>query len=338
MKAKIKEAFTSIEDEIRTMSQRAAMGLPETYVVPEAESLSNASIQLPGATLSDLAQIVECGQTKLETRLAAGLMLGLLGDPRVKTDDPVMCEIPGGNVSIGVPLDKVQTVVEEYRSFGIKTEWIEKEAPRHEVELKPFRIAKYPVTNAEFAAFLRETNCNEIPTSWSFGRFNPALSNHPVHTVSDQAAQEYAEWLSQRLERRFRLPTEAEWEYAASGPSGMEFPWGEFAEDCANTLESGLLMTTPVGCFPKGASPFGALDMAGNVEEWTLSFYRPYTGGRVVADDLAELAADHSRDGQYRVCRGGAFTRFRDLARCQRRHGPVGTDLYPISFRIVEDL
>lgn len=335
---KVKDAFSPIVEEIRTMTERAAMGLPETYGVPEAESLGHVGTQVHQASREDMAGLVESPHAAFDVRLAAGLMLGLLGDSRIRLDAPAMCEVPGGRVPIGIEPERVAAVVAEYQAMGIKPEWIAKEMPRHEVTFKSYRIAKYPVTNAEFAVFLRETGNAEMPTSWAFGRFNPVLSNHPVHTVSHAAAEAYAAWLSQRIGRRFRLPTEAEWEYAAAGPQGLEFPWGDFAPDCANTLESGLLMTTPVGCFPKGASPFGALDMAGNVEEWTSTYYAPYTGGHKICDDLADLAAEHSTHGNYRVCRGGAFTRFRDLARCQRRHGPVGIPLYPISFRLAEDL
>lgn len=331
---KVKEAFTSIVNEIRTMTERAAMGLPEAYAVPEAESLSKIGTQIYGASREYMAALVEGHDAALEARLAAGLMLGLLGDSRIRLHEPQMLSIAGGEVSIGTLWEHVDDVVAGYRSLGVKREWIEKEAPRHTVRLRPYRIAKYPVTNGEFAVFLRETGWPEMPTSWAFGRFNPALSNHPVYTVTDAAAEAYSHWLSRICGRRFRLPTEAEWEYAAAGPEGRSFPWGDFAPDCANTLESGLLMSTPVGCFPKGASWFGGLDMAGNAEEWTSSFYAPYAGGRPITDDLADLAGK----GRYRVCRGGAFTRFRDLARCQRRHGPVGISLYPISFRLAEDL
>lgn len=331
---KIKEAFSAIAEEINAMPTRAAMGLPEQYLAPEVEQLTHVGAEIYGASPSELISIIETCEASLEMRLAAGLFLGLLGDPRIRGADPEMIDIAGGEVRIGLPLKLVSVVADRYKERGVKQEWIAKEAPRHVVRLDPYRIGKYLVTNIEFATFLRETWYPEVPTSWAFGRFNPALSNHPVYSVSDTAAMAYAEWLSRTTRRSFRLPRESEWEYAAAGPDGRAFPWGEFAEDCANTLESGLLMTTPVGCFPKGSSFFGGLDMAGNVEEWTSDFYAAYPGGTTIGDDLATLAAARN----YRVCRGGAFTRFQDLARCQRRHGPVGLPLYPISFRLAEDI
>jgi formylglycine-generating enzyme required for sulfatase activity len=331
---KVREAFSAIVDEINSMTSRAAMGLPESYVVPEAELLTHAGSEIYGASPTDLIGLIESREVPIDLRLAAGLLLGVLGDPRIGTLEPDMMTIPGGEVRIGLPFELVEAIADRYRDRGVRQEWIEKESPRHTVVLRPYRIGKYLVTNAEFAIFLRETRYHELPTSWAHGRFNPAFSNYPVYSVSEAAATAYTCWLSRVTGRCFRLPREAEWEYAAAGPDGRAFPWGDFAEDCANTLESGLLMATPVGCFPKGASCFGLLDMAGNVEEWTSDFYAPYPGGRRVGDDLANLAAT----ANYRVCRGGAFTRFQDLARCQRRHGPVGVPLYPISFRLAEEL
>jgi formylglycine-generating enzyme required for sulfatase activity len=332
--SKVKDAFSAIAAEIRSVTDRQAMGQPETYTIPEAESLTNAAAEIYGTSPRDLAGIVESRELSVDLRLTAGILLGLVGDPRIQLFEPEMLAIPGGVVPIGLAPECVEAIAMRYQDRGVKREWIEKEAPRHFIELRPYRIAKYMITNAEFAAFLHATGYDELPTSWSFGRFHPALSNHPVHTVSQAASAAYAAWLSGTTGRRFRLPREAEWEYAAAGPDSRTFPWGEFAVDCANTLESGLLMPTPVGCFPKGASCFGALDMAGNVEEWTADLYGPYPDGRAVADDLTDLAAERN----YHVCRGGAFTRFQDLARCQRRHGPVGIALYPISFRLAEDV
>lgn len=88
-------------------------------------------------------------------------------------------------------------------------------------------------------------------------------------SVSKAAASMYASWLSQRLGRRFWLPTEAEWEYAASGGDDREYPWGNiFHPDATNTAEAGPLSTTPVGIYPTGRSPFGVDDMASNVQAY----------------------------------------------------------------------
>lgn len=134
--------------------------------------------------------------------------------------------------------------------------------------------------------------------------------------VRREDADAYAVWLSDRTGHPWRLPTEAEWEHAAKGPDGREFPWGDtFDPAAANTRESGVHTTTPVGAFPAGVSPFGVYDMAGNVEEFTADDYRPHPGGPFVADHLVETM------NTYRVARGGSFSRFGDLTRTRRRHG-----------------
>jgi formylglycine-generating enzyme required for sulfatase activity len=177
---------------------------------------------------------------------------------------------------------------------------------------------------------LDDTGYLPLPDSWTFGVMAICQRNHPVHGIAPEAAEAYAEWLSRRTGRCFRLPTEAEWEVAA-GNGSRDYPWGDrFARDRANTVESGLLTTTPVGIFPAGASPFGCMDMAGNVEEFVACPYTPYPGGRESSDDLVRS------NPHYRVARGGSFTRYRDLTRCTRRHGNYDSPLYVIGFRLAE--
>src|SRR5262249_259109 len=144
---------------------------------------------------------------------------------------------------------------------------------------------RYPVTNQEYRQFLDETGHTSLPTSWVFGAFPSDRANHPVYTITPGDAEAYAGWLSVRTGRRFRLPTEVEWEYAARGRDEREFPWGDsFDAAKANTVELRLLSTTPVGMFSQGASPFGLLDLAGNVEEYVADVYEPYPGGPLVTD------------------------------------------------------
>lgn len=328
---RVVDAFRPVVEEIRTLTLRQAMGLPESYVEPEVEDILEPVAQLWGRSASSLVEVAEDPSSSTSMRLAAGRLLGMLGDPRIDVTNPPMVDIPAGRIGIGLAWDDVDAVVERYASAGVKRAWIQKECPRHTVDFAAFRIGRYPVTNAEYLVFLKDTDWPELPTAWDYGRFDPAHTNVPVHTVTPAAADAYAAWLSEKTGRAFRLPTEHEWEYAAAGPEGRPFPWGEYAPDHANTLESGLLTAAPIGCFPAGVSCFGAMDMSGNVEELTSSLYRPYPSGSPVDDDLAE-------QGQYRICRGGAFTRFQDLARCQRRHGTVSGALYPVSLRLAEEV
>jgi formylglycine-generating enzyme required for sulfatase activity len=152
--------------------------------------------------------------------------------------------------------------------------------------------------------------------------------------VSPEDADAYAAWLARTTGRRFRLPHEAEWEFAAAGAAGLEFPWGpNFQADHANTAETGLFQSSPVGVFVQGNSPFGVADMAGNVEEYVSNLYMAYPGGSRVTDHLVEI------NGAYRVARGGGFARFRDLARTRRRHGAnPRSATYAMGFRLAEDI
>ena len=318
-----------------TMTDRERLGLPDHYVPDRfTGDLPGAVDRLRTVSRTQLAGMCEDPAIPLLDRLAAGTLLGLLGDPRTDTRQPAMIAIPGGLVSIGLDTDGVDTVLARYPGLGLDRKWLEKEIPTHTVELHPYAIAKFPVTNKEYTDFLADTNYPELPSSWAFRRYPVEFSNHPVYTVSSSAADSYASWLSARTRRRFRLPSEAEWEYAAAGPDGLEFPWGsQFDANRTNTAETGLFHTSPVGVFVGGNSPFGVADMAGNVEEYVSDLYQPYPGGPFVTDHLVDI------HGTYRVARGGCFARFRDLARTRRRHGQnPRSPTYAMGFRLAEDI
>jgi formylglycine-generating enzyme required for sulfatase activity/class 3 adenylate cyclase len=133
---------------------------------------------------------------------------------------------------------------------------IDAEPDQETVEIAGFWIDRHLVTNDEFAEF-RPCHLHRYP---------PEEGNHPAVYVSWYDACAYAEWLGNAL------PTEQEWEKAARGADGRLFPWGcDFASERLNSAESGLRRTTAVGSYPSGASPYGCMDMAGNVWEWTSS-------------------------------------------------------------------
>jgi toxoflavin biosynthesis protein ToxD len=316
------------------LGERAAMGLPEHFVDRlETDEVAAECRRLAESNPDTLARLAEDPCVEQRTRLAAGVLLALVGDPRIDVYRPAMIAVPAARVTLGLPPERVGPVVERWRDVGVVPEWIEKETPQYEVDIEAFRIGRYPVTNLEYREFLRENPQVPMPSSWRFGVYPANLANHPVWTVRPEDADAYAAWLARRTRRAFRLPTEAEWEYAASGGDGREFPWGStFRPEAANTVEQGPLFTTPVGIHPLGRSPFGADDMAGNVEEYVADNYRPYPGGAAVADDLLASA------GSYRVARGGSFTRYGDLARCTRRHGWYPKPVYAMGFRLAESL
>ena len=131
-----------------------------------------------------------------------------------------------------------------------------------------FRIARYPVTNEDYSQFVKATGYRR-PDYWlRDGTYPPELARHPVVFVSWEDAYAYVEWVDGRL------PTEAEWEKAARGTDGRTYPWGnDFVPDYCNTSESKTDGTRSVDAHPGGASPYGVMDMAGNVWEWTSTLY-----------------------------------------------------------------
>jgi formylglycine-generating enzyme required for sulfatase activity len=322
----------NISKGLSNLSDRELMGLPDYYVSGNIEKeITSYYSELFNLSKSELLNLIEDQSMPFIKRYTSGQILALKGDPRISTLNPNMIEVPSWSGYLGLDSNEVQKITNEYESIGVLKEWIEKETPKYFIEIKAFKIAKYLITNKEYLEFLEDSKYEEIPDSWKFGQYPHQLANHPAYTLSDTACINYCEWISKKTGRKFRLPTEAEWEYAAGGTTGFEFPWGQtFLSDCANTLESGILQSTPIGIFPKGNSPFGCCDMAGNVEEYVLDYYSGYNNQEMIVDDLVEA------NGIYRVARGGSFTRFRDLSRNKRRHGRYPKEIYVMGFRLAE--
>lgn len=324
--------LTKYKDKMNELNDREAMGLPNHYIPTVLENLQKQIKVLRYKPNKVLISMIEDPNIELQTRYAAGMLLALLDDPRVDPFKPCMISVPGRKVKLGLAYSKVEEIVELYKETGIVPEWIQKECPEYEIQISSFMIAKYPVTNKEYLSYLKENPKAEIPSSWKFGRYPFEYSNHPVYTISPETADNYATWLSKKTNRRFRLPTEAEWEYAAGGSQQNNFPWGnQYLKDYSNVVETGFLISSPVGMFPEGNSHFGVADLAGNVEEFVADYYKPYPGGKEIIDELV------NKVGSYRIARGGSFTRLKDLARCKRRHGHFPKDIYVIGFRLAED-
>jgi formylglycine-generating enzyme required for sulfatase activity len=196
------------------------------------------------------------------------------------------------------------------------------EQPQHTIHLPNYYLAKTPVTNAQYATFIQETTHNQ-PHHWANSYPPPGKADHPVIYVSWYDAIAYCQWLSEVTEKPYRLPTEAEWEKGARSTDGRIYPWGNQGDVArCNSRESGKNGNTPVDAYPKGASPYGVLDMVGNIWEWTRSLW----GTRVQQADWRYPYDPH--DGReevtaanmvHRVLRGGAFSRDLQDVRCACR-------------------
>ncbi len=213
------------------------------------------------------------------------------------------------------------------------------EMPQHTVYLDEYWMAKYPVTNAQYRAFVQATG-HRRPSHWQEGQIPAGKEAHPVVHVSWHDAAAFGKWVTTLVGAQnfaplqIRLPTEAEWEKAARGTDGRLFPWGDEPPAEAQGNLGGHVGgdTTPVGRYsPRGDSPYGCADMAGNVWEWCADWYG--SGYYRQASPRHPLGP---AKGTLRVVRGGAFTHSVSYARCAYRFKEVtdGRSLN-LGFRVV---
>lgn len=257
----------------------------------------------------------------------------LLAGGAVAGDD--MIRIPAGPFSMGTDAVDAGGQAQEY---GAVKPWYLDEHPRHSVDLPEFWIDRTEVTNQDYRDFVIETN-HWVPPGWRSNGYlltreilgmanlptlrklasdtyrldmdtrtmdqeallqaitakQQQMDNLPVSGVTWASARAYCAW------RGKRLPTEAEWEKAARGNDGWEYPWGNDWDPArlnggdSGKWESGV---APVGSYPAGASPYGVLDMAGNVMEWVDGWYQAYPGSDHASKDFGQ---------QFRIARGGGW-------------------------------
>jgi len=234
------------------------------------------------------------------------------GPTHAQTGDTDMILIPAGPFTRGSP--------------GKTYEEDAAEKPVQQVDLPAFSMDKYEVTCAQYCVFLNAAKrvkddagheyiglTEYLPLEQVNGEWKPKAGKetHPMANVTWFGATAYAKWAGKRL------PTEAEWEKAARGTDGRRFPWGETWD--GSRCIYGFDNIKPGGSFPAGASPYGGMDMAGNVWEWTSSIFRPYP---YVATDGRE---DPNNTEERRVARGGSWNGEPFIAHSAYRFRPCPT-------------
>jgi iron(II)-dependent oxidoreductase len=209
--------------------------------------------------------------------------------------DEEVVKVPAGPFWMGRPEDDPETNTDA--------------TPIHQVYLPTFYIGKYEVTNAQYEKFVQAEGY--LPPGHWHGKTHapPGIANLPVTYVGQEQAADYARW------RGGRLCSEAEWEKAARGTDKRLYPYGNTYDPAKSNIDYQHEGLTPVGSFPDGASPYGALDMMGNVYEWTASHYAPYPGNTdpperyraYTVDDEGNVVPDPNRESYYVVTRGGCW-------------------------------
>ncbi len=282
------------------------------------------------------------------------------GETRLRQKDgEMMVYVPAGKFEMGTQDEEITytlTLCKEYNQDCGYVNTSQLSRPTHIVNLSSFWIDQYEITNAQYAAFLNDQgNQVEGGAAWmsidnphslielANDTYQPkaGYAEHPVIEVTWYGASAYCEWAGARL------PTEAEWEYAARGPESTIFPWGNTFDltllnfcdtncekfwktaDYDTGYSDGYAMTAPVGSYPGGASWCGALDMAGNVHEWVADWMGPYSLTRQENPSGPE-------NGTIKVLKGGAWCNSPIIVRSSHRwnYAPLGSG-FNLGFRCV---
>jgi formylglycine-generating enzyme required for sulfatase activity len=314
--ALVRQIFVTIAENLSIPLERAER-LLEDYLDREESGLAKLRapkiVIKPRAAVAAPTPITECFQAVpgkiVPTQSSAGF---------INPNGAQMVLIPGGEFVMGSnALDAGPD-----------------EQPLTPVTLSEFYLSRHPLTNAEYERF---------DPSHRPKRINGAGDDHPVVYVTSLDAIRYCQWLSARDGRNYRLPTEAEWEFAARGIDCRRYPWGNhdrrggfanFADARTSfpwrdsQIDDGYPETSPVGAFPQGASFFGLEDMAGNVWEWCLDFYQPLAGA-------PKRNPRGPATGAKRVYRGGSWkSRFTNLRATARGSNAANYSCNDVGFRV----
>ncbi len=226
------------------------------------------------------------------------LSIGVFGKWNAIASEQEMIVIPEGPFKMGSSEKDIMWAAKHFHSESL--DWYRDETPLHQVALPTFKIDKYPVTVRDYAKYMEVTG-KPAPREHDNASFNHPLQ--PVVGLAWATAREYCHWAKKRL------PTEAEWEKAARGTDARYYPWGNEPDIFnANIRGKGDIYrySNQVGKFPEGASPYGVMDLSGNVWEWTENWYQPHPGNQYENDLYGE---------QFKVIKGGSWNSNMDLAR-----------------------
>jgi formylglycine-generating enzyme required for sulfatase activity len=326
--------------------------------IPYVEKTLQRELDRPTRRAEDLEVVVALGAALHGERPARDSLLAK-DDAVIAVErlpfEPQLVTIPAGPFLMGTPRSEFDELLKLWAGGllsqlflqGDRRKRLERETPQHAMTLGEYAIARYPITNAEFAHFIeaggyaqrdywteagwqqKEAYGWTHPRRWHDERFN--TPSQPVVGVSWYEAVAYCRWLSAKSGKSYRLPTEAEWEKAARGTDGRRYPWGNrWNAALCNNGESGPGATTPVGQYsPAGDSPYGCADMAGNVWEWCSSLYQPYPYER--GDGRENLEEQGNR-----VLRGGSWYNDNPAwVRCASRDGDLpGLNYGLLGFRV----
>lgn len=219
---------------------------------------------------------------------------------RNKKDNSVLILIPAGEFLMGTSDMDIEQLLQDYPD---QKKNFEPEMPQHKVYLKDYYIGKYQITNDQFLKFVNKSGYAPKGNWHDYAKSGREM--HPVVDVTWDDAAAYCKWAS------LRLPKEAEWEKAAGGCNGWKYPWGnEWDKNLCNNLTTNRIdlvasrtlgvdcQTIPVGIIPEGASPFGVMDMAGNVWEFCEGWFKAYPGSSYSGKCLEK---------KFRIARGGSW-------------------------------
>ena len=336
------------------------------HVVQEGDTLSEIAKQY-GVTVEAIQEvnaisdpkrlqigqelIIPGGGTLTPTGTATEVMTTTTSLPTTSTVTPTMDTTPRAQATqtvVGAPEGMVFVRAGEFIMGSPEGEGLDNEHPQRSVYLDAFYIGKYEVTNEQFAQFVDATGytTDAETAGWGWAWTGEDLEevegadwrhphgpdssiegkmDHPVVQVSWNDADAYCQWAG------VRFPTEAEWEKAARGTDGREYPWGNSAPDGSklnycdvnceqawkdSSVDDGYADTAPVGHYEAGKSPYGAYDMAGNVWEWVADWYDAEY--YIKAPDQNPQGPD---SGDKRVLRGGSWSSYEGDARCVDRYG-----------------